>query len=63
MFNIFILSVNQHHYDTFVNTGVVPKWIIKLIAKKIIKQIPLNDLEKGIFYGKTTEINEQIKNK
>lgn len=47
-------------YKNFIDNGVVPKGIIKLIAIKCIKNEKLSEQELAIFYSATAEINETI---
>jgi hypothetical protein len=64
MMDIYYLlfpEVTEKLHQRFIDTGVVPEPTINHIARKIAKNIKLNDMELNIFYSKTTEINEAIK--
>ena len=55
------ITVTKKIYNNFIDTGKVPDSIIRLIAFKIIENKELTLEETAIFYGKTSEINEMIK--
>lgn len=55
------VKVTDKIYNKFIDTGKVPKRIIRLIALKLIEETELNWYELTIFYGKTAEINETIR--
>lgn len=59
-FNLPKPQVTERVYKKFVDTGYVSETIIILIALKMMKREDLSDLEKGIMFGKTAEINEMI---
>lgn len=55
------ITVTKKIYNNFIDTGKVPDSIIRLIAFKIIENKELTLEKTAIFYGKTSEINEMIK--
>lgn len=56
------VSVTEKVYNKFINTGKVSDSIIRMLAIKLMKDEPLSWYELTIFYGKTAEINEMIRN-
>jgi len=54
-------SVTEEIYRDYVNTGVVPKRVITLLAKKTMSGVELTSQEFAIFCGLTTEVNDEIK--
>jgi hypothetical protein len=54
-------SVTDQIYRDYVNTGIVPKRIITLLAKKTMSGVELTSQEFAIFCGLTTEVNDEIK--
>lgn len=50
-------------YNNFVDKNLVPDNILSSIADKVINRIPLSQRETAIFSGKTSEINEIIRQK
>jgi hypothetical protein len=61
MFKFFKTKVTEEIYRDYVNTGIVPKNIITLLAKKTIAGTELTSQEFAIFCGLTSEINTEIK--
>jgi hypothetical protein len=55
------VRVTNSTYNQFVNTGIVPLNVLKMIAFKIIRNETLTQQEMVIFTGKTAEINELIR--
>ena len=54
-------SVTDQIYRDYVNTGIVPKRVITLLAKKTMSGVELTSQEFAIFCGLTTEVNDEIK--
>lgn len=50
-------------YDSFIDNDIVPISILTSIAEKVIARAPLSQRETAIFSGKTSEINEIIREK
>lgn len=62
MFSFFTkYSVTDQIYRDYVNTGIVPKRVITLLAKKTMSGVELTSQEFAIFCGLTTEVNDEIK--
>ena len=55
-------SVTDQIYRDYVNTGIVPKRVITMLAKKTMTGVELTSQEFAIFCGLTTEVNDEIKN-
>lgn len=55
------VRVTTSTYNQYINTGIVPMNVLKMIAFKIIRTETLTQQEMVIFTGKTTEINELIR--
>ena len=53
-------SVTEKIYRDYVNTGIVPKRVITLLAKKTMAGVELTSQEFAIFCGLTAEVNEEI---
>ena len=53
-------KVTPKIYQRFVDTGKVPRVILKMIATKMSENEKLSNLEIAIFAGKTAEINELL---
>lgn len=60
MIQFFKTSVTDEMYREYVNTGVIPKRIITMLAKKTMRGIDLTSQEFAIFCGLTAEINAEI---
>jgi hypothetical protein len=54
-------SVTDQIYRDYVNTGIVPKRVITMLAKKTMSGVELTSQEFAIFCGLTTEVNDEIK--
>ena len=54
-------SVTDQIYRDYVNTGIVPKRVITMLAKKTMAGVELTSQEFAIFCGLTTEVNDEIK--
>lgn len=50
-------------YNTFVDKNIVPDDVLNSIVDKVISRTPLSQRETAIFSGKTSEINQLIRNK
>jgi hypothetical protein len=55
--------ITDEVYNNFIDNNVVPSDILNSIADKVISRTALSEREIAIFSGKTSEINEIIKNK
>lgn len=55
--------VTDEVYNDFVDKNVVPDDVLNTIADKVISRTDLSEKETAIFNGKTSEINEIIKDK
>jgi hypothetical protein len=61
--NLFdFFEVTDEIYNRFIETGEVQSRVIEKIATKIILQSPMTENEKCIFFSKTSEVNEMIRN-
>lgn len=61
MFNLFgPVRVTEKTYNRFIDTGVVPPNVIRMLAFKVIRNEEMNEQEKTIFFNKTREVNEMI---
>jgi hypothetical protein len=54
-------EVTEDLYKHFIDTGYISKLCLNLIAKKVANRIKLNTKEMAVFYAKTNEINEILK--
>jgi hypothetical protein len=54
--------ISDRDYNRFVDTGEINQKILTRIAKKVMKTQQLNEREMAIFVGKTSEINEILRN-
>jgi len=54
------IRVTNRIWDRFVDTGKVPKSIIRLLAFKIMKREELSQREMAIFCANTDAINNMI---
>ena len=60
-FNFFNrVEVTDRVYKKYIDTGRAPEKIIKLLARKVMKNEKLNEKEMAIFFGMTSEINQMI---
>jgi hypothetical protein len=55
-------EISDRDYNRFVDTGEINQKILTRIAKKVMKNQQLNEREMVIFVGKTSEINEILRN-
>ena len=55
--------ISDEIYNNFVDNDVVPKEVLESIAEKIVNNKPRSEYENAIFNGKTSEINEIIRQK
>jgi len=55
--------ITDEVYNNFVDKNVVPDDVLNTIADKVISRTDLSEKETAIFNGKTSEINEIIKDK
>lgn len=59
--DIFRVRLTNRVYDKFVDTGIVPERIIRMLAFKIIKGETLSQREMAVFYACTSDIEDMIK--
>jgi hypothetical protein len=55
--------ITDEVYNSFIDKNIVPENILNSIADKVMKRETLSQRETAIFTGKTSEINEIIRNK
>lgn len=55
--------ISDEVYNAFIDNNIVPESVLNSIADKVIKKEPLSQRETAIFTGKTSEINEIIRQK